>query len=107
MKRRWKWNLLLIVVLLFGGCSTALYTIDSTIVGIIEDIKIEGQFFADDEFLVIQEDDQEGNSLYEIPVNDSDAYEIGQKVEVVIFSNTATDDWDLDNMKFEIEVIEE
>lgn len=44
--------------------------------------------------------------IYEIPVEDIEQYEAGQKLKVTVLSNTETDDWDLDHLKFEIEKIE-
>lgn len=109
MKHSWKSiSVFSFILLMTGGCTFAPYTFQNTVIGTIEEIEIEENFFIDDEFLVIEEENrQPGNSLYMIPVSDSGAYEVGQKVKVDIYSNTNADVWDLDNLKFEIEAIEE
>ena len=109
METTWKSiSVFSVILLLTGGCTFAPYTFQNTVVGTIEEIEIEEKVFMDDEFLVIEEEKrQPDNSLYTIPVSDSDAYEVGQKVKVDIYSNTDADVWDLDNLKFDIEVIEE
>jgi hypothetical protein len=39
-------------------------------------------------------------------VDDIKEYNVGQKLEITVFSNTDEDIWDLDNMKFEIKAID-
>ncbi|QHJ70934.1 hypothetical protein [Planococcus halotolerans] len=109
MENSWKSiSVFSIILLLIGGCTFAPYTFQNTVIGTIEEIEIEEKFFMEDEFLVIEEENrQPDNSLYTIPVSDSEAYDVGQKVKVDIYSNTEADVWDLDHMKFEIEVMEE
>ncbi|RLQ92788.1 hypothetical protein [Planomicrobium sp. Y74] len=109
MKNSWKSiSVFSVILLLAGGCTFAPHTFQHKVVGTIEEIEIEKNFFDDDEFLVIEEQNrQPDNSLYTIPVSDSDEYEVGQKVKVDIYSNTDADVWDLDHMKFEIEVMDE
>lgn len=109
MENYWKSiSIFSIILLLTGGCTFAPYTFQHAVVGTIKEIEIEEKVFMDDEFLVIEEENrQPDNSLYTIPVSDSDKYEVGQKVKVDIYSNTDADVWDLDNLKFEIEVMDE
>ncbi|WP_088006027.1 hypothetical protein [Indiicoccus explosivorum] len=86
------------------------YSLDSTITGTIEEIRVDEKFLFDNEFIVITgKGEQRGSSeaVYEIPVSDSDSYEAGQKVQVAIYSNIDKDLWDLDHMKFEVVVLEE
>ena len=82
------------------GCS-ADYQISTVITGEIEDINKEKE-------LLIILGKFEGNDrtfTFEIPARNLEQYEIGQKVEVTIYSNTDQDIWDPDNMKFEIKKI--
>ena len=96
---------LLIIVgcLLIVGCSD--YQEQFTFTGTVEEKLVE------DEMLVIKEYGQpEGRkpgNTYEIPVKDLSQYDIGQKLEVTVFSNTDDDIWALDHMKFEIKGIDE
>lgn len=89
------------------ACSTAPYTEDSTIQGTIEEMITKEKFLFDDQLLLIKESGKEGEneSVYEIPVDSFKGYEVGQKIEVVVFSNTEADVWDPDQMKFEITII--
>lgn len=94
-----------------SACTFAPYNESFTITGTIEKFITEENFFIDDQFLSIKEygGESEGRgqgNMYEIPVDNFKDYEVGQRVEVVVFSNTDTDDWDLDNLKFEITIIE-
>lgn len=68
------------------------------------------KFLTDDEFIVVRgKADHRGSSVatYDIPVSDSDSFEVGQKVQVEIYSNSNEEDWDLDHLKFEIELLKE
>lgn len=91
-----------------AACSTAPYTEDFTIQGTIEEKITKEKFLFDDQLLLIKESGKEGGneSVYEIPVDSFKGYEVGQKVEVTVFSNTDADVWDSDQMKFEITIIE-
>lgn len=99
------------ILLVVSACTTATYTIGSTITGTIEEFITEEKFLFDDQFLLVKEygGESEGRSPgneYEIPVDSFEGYEIGQNVEVVIYSNTDADVWDLDNLKFEITILD-
>lgn len=98
--------LLLISLLMawMAGCSKD-YHIDFIFEGTIQEKLTE------EAMLVVKEDGgeekgrREGN-VYEIPVDDIDKYNIGQKLRITVFSNTEADIWDVEHMKFEIEKIE-
>lgn len=91
-----------------AACSTAPYTEGSTIRGTIEELITKEKFLFDDKFILIKELGKEGEdeSIYEIPVDSFEDYEVEEKVEVVVYSNLEADLWDPDHMKFEITVIE-
>lgn len=89
-------------LLFLVGCSE--YQKDFAFTGTVEEIVVE------DKILVMKEYDapisrKEGN-VYEIPVDKVERYNVGQKLEVTVFSNIDADIWDLDHMKFEIEEID-
>lgn len=84
------------------GCSND-YQVDNILTGTIEKILME------EEILVIKGYGEEGSTkgnIYEIPVEDPSKYEIGQKIEITIYSNTDADVWDLDRMKFDVKMID-
>ncbi len=95
-------TILLLNLLFIVGCST--YQENFTFTGTVQEILIK------DEMLVLKEyDASEGRkkgNVYEIPVDKVQAYTIGQKLEVTVFSNTDDDIWDLDRMKFEVKTID-
>ena len=99
---------ILVASISIAACSTAPYTEQSTIRGTIEELITKEKFLFDDKFLLITEPEEDGQNerIYEIPIENFDDYKVGQKVEVVIYSNTNTDDWNLNHLKFEITVIE-
>ena len=91
----------LLLICLIAGCSND-YFIDSVVTGTIEDINTEEKVLV---IIGVAKVGGKTNSVYEIPVSDVEEYEIGQKVEVTIYSNTDEDIWDPDNMKIEIKPI--
>ena len=98
--------LILVGLLITAACSTAPYNEDATFTGTIEGLTVKEKFLFDDQLLLIKDDNGNSVSLYEIPVENFEDYEVGQRVEVVVFSNTDADVWDLDHLKFEITVTE-
>ena len=103
--------LISIIILLLGrNFFWQPYSLETTVTGTVEEIKVDEKFLADDEFILVKgKGDYKGSSeaIYEIPVSNSDSYEIREKVQVSIYSNTDKDIWNLDHMKFEIEILEE
>lgn len=97
---------ILIGLLSTAACSSAPYNEDATFTGTVEELTVKEKFLFDDKLLLIKGVGESAGSIYEIPVGSFDEYEVGQKVEVVVFSNTDADVWDLDHLKFEITVIE-
>jgi hypothetical protein len=89
-----------------AACSAAPYNEDSIFTGTIEGLTVKEKFLFDDQLLLIKEDNGDYASLYEIPVDNFQDYEVGQRVKVVVFSNTDADVWDLNHLKFEITIIE-
>jgi len=84
------------------GCSND-YQVDNILTGTIEKILME------EEILVIKGYGEEGSTkgnIYEIPVDDPSKYELEQKLDITIYSNTDADVWDLDHMKFDVKTID-
>ena len=84
------------------GCSND-YQVDNILTGTIEKILIEKKI------LVIKGYGEVGSTkgnIYEIPVDEPSKYELGQKIEVKIYSNTEADVWDVDHMKFDVKIID-
>lgn len=96
-------SLLLLIFLLFAGCSN--YQESFTITGTVEEILVEEEMLVIKEYGGVDEGRKDGN-VYEIPVDDVEKYNIGQKLEITVFSNTTADIWDLDYMKFDIKTVE-
>lgn len=97
-----------ILLLSITACSLASYNHDSTIDGTIEQMKTEEKLLFDVKTLVVKESWKEngGESIYEIPVDSFKDYAVGQKVSVMVYSNTDADVWDPDNMKFDVTIEE-
>lgn len=95
-------SLLFLNVLFIVGCTD--YNEDFTFKGTVEEILVEK------EMLVMKEyDAPEGRvegSVFEIRVDKTEGYHVGQKLEIIVFSNTDADIWDLNHMKFKINVID-
>ncbi|WP_430786870.1 hypothetical protein VBD025_14950 [Virgibacillus flavescens] len=94
---------LFFVYLIFAsmvGCSKD-YQVEYSFTGTIEEKLIA------EKILVMKEDEatREGE-VYEIPVDNVEQYDVGQKLKITILSNTDVDVWDLNHMKFEIEKLE-
>jgi hypothetical protein len=93
---------LLFTYLIFAlmiGCSKD-YQVDFIFTGTIQEKLIE------EDMLVLKEYDapegrREGN-IYEIPVDDIEQYEVGQKLKVTVYSNTDEDVWDLDELRVKV-----
>ena len=95
-------SLLLLIFLLITGCSD--YQESFTFTGTVEEILVEEEMLVIKEYDGVDEGRKEGN-IYEIPVDNLERYNIGQKLEVTVFSNTDADVWDLDRMKFELKTV--
>ena len=92
----------LLCTLFILSCSND-YQVDNILTGTIEKILME------EEILVIKGYGEEGSTkgnIYEIPVDDPSKYELGQKLEITIYSNTDADIWDMDHMKFVVKIID-
>jgi hypothetical protein len=85
------------------GCSN--YQEQFTFTGTVEEKLDEEGMLVMKEYSGSDEGRKDGN-IYEIPVDDIKEYNVGQKLEITVFSNTDEDIWDLDNMKFEIKTID-
>ncbi|QHE51493.1 hypothetical protein [Pontibacillus sp. HMF3514] len=61
----------------------------------------------DEKKLMIMEHDVEDSytSKYEIPVQNANEYELGQKLEVTVFSNELDRTWSLEGDRFEVKTI--
>ncbi|QXE02279.1 hypothetical protein [Terribacillus sp. DMT04] len=46
---------------------------------------------------------EENEKMYEIPVEDTNVFEKGDSLRIVVYSNTSNDIWDLDHLRFDIE----
>ncbi|AYC28410.1 hypothetical protein [Paenisporosarcina cavernae] len=94
--------LLLLLSVTVSGCTSTSFTEDFRINGTIKEV------IQEEEMLLIEGTPASGGNLatYEIPVASLYGYEEGQKVEVIVYSNTDADVWHLDNMKFDITLIE-
>lgn len=98
MNRAFFWiGCVTLIFTMLAGCSSD-YTEKGVLKGTIIEVK--------EEIIKVSEDKKKEN-IFEIPVSPSNQYKIGQKVEVTIYSNTTTDVWDLKNMKFEVDILEE
>lgn len=103
---------LLLVCSIFAiivGCSTTNqendYSRDFIFTGTIQEILREEEMLVMKEYGGEDKGRREGN-IYEIPVNNSEQYEVGEKLKITVYSNIPEDIWDLDHMRFEIEKIE-
>jgi hypothetical protein len=85
------------------GCSN--YQEQFTFTGTVEEKLVESEMLVMKEYGGSDEGRGEGN-IYEIPVDDIKEYNVGQKLEITVFSNTDDDVWALDKMKFEIKLID-
>ncbi len=102
MKKR-KANLLFFISLLFiVGCSD--YQEDFTFTGTVEEKLDEAGMLVMKEYGGNDEGRKDEN-IYEISVDDIKKYNVGQKLEITVLSNTDEDIWDLETMKFEIKKI--
>ncbi|WP_019415361.1 hypothetical protein [Paenisporosarcina sp. TG20] len=101
-KRMISWSFLLMSVFIIVGCSN--YQEDFTFTGIIVEKLVEDEMLVMKEYGGSDEGRIDGN-IYEIPVDKVEGYNVGQKLEITVFSNTDADVWDLDHMKFEIRSI--
>lgn len=72
----------------------------TTISGVIVEIR------KGDDMLLIEGKIDESNqeNLYEIPVPDASVYSVGQNVKVKVYDRTVEDKWDLNDMKFEVDI---
>ena len=96
-------SFILLICLFFAGCSDD-YQESFTFTGTVEEILVE-EMLVIKEYGGVDEGRKDGN-VYEIPVDDVEKYNIGQKLEITVFSNTTADIWDLDNLKFDIKTVE-
>ncbi|WP_093062983.1 hypothetical protein [Psychrobacillus sp. OK028] len=103
MKNKITISFILLICLFFAGCSDD-YQESFTFTGTVEEILIE-EMLVIKEYGGVEEGRKDGN-VYEIPVDDVEKYNIGQKLEITVFSNTSDDSWDLYNMKFDIKTVE-
>jgi hypothetical protein len=87
------------------GCSKD-YQVDFSFTGTIQEKLTEEKMLVMKENGGEYEGRREGN-IYEIPVENIEQYNVGQKLKITVLSNTDKDIWDLDHMKFEIEQIED
>nr|WP_285852007.1 hypothetical protein [Sporosarcina luteola] len=92
------------ICLFFAGCSDD-YQESFTFTGTVEEILVEEEMLIMKEYGGVSQGRREGN-VYEIPVDNVEKYNIGQKLEITVFSNTDADIWNLDNMKFDIKTVE-
>jgi hypothetical protein len=108
MKQKYFLHLIILSATLLSltACTTAPYTEQFTFTGTIEELITEEKLLFDDRFLLVKEGGEGSEEfVYELPVDSFDDYEVGQEVEVVVFSNTDADVWDLQNLKFEITIM--
>ncbi|MEK4520825.1 hypothetical protein NSQ95_15725 [Psychrobacillus sp. FSL W7-1457] len=94
-----------LICLFLAGCADD-YQESFTFSGTVEELD------AQEEILVIKEHNNinkgiRGGNVYVIPVVDVKRYNIGQNVVVTVFSNTDEDVWDVDHMKFDINIVKE
>ena len=94
-----------LICLFLAGCADD-YQESFTFSGTVEELD------AQEEILVIKEHNNvnkgiQGGNIYEIPVVDVKRYNIGQNVEVTVFSNTDEDVWDVNHMNFDINIVKE
>lgn len=95
------------VLLSIMACSTAPYTESFTFTATIEELITKEKFLFDDKYLLVKEENtnDQNDLIYEIPVESFKDYEVGEKVKINVYSNSETDSWDLDHLKFEITVV--
>lgn len=94
--------LLFLSLFFIVGCTD--YREDFTFKGTVEEILVEKEMLVIKEYDA-PEDRVEGN-VFEIPIEDVERYNVGQKLEITVFSNIDADVWDLNHMKFEINPID-
>ncbi|MFJ7827228.1 hypothetical protein [Psychrobacillus sp. NPDC096623] len=93
----------LLVCLFFAGCSD--YEEDFVFTGTVEEILVEEEILVVKEYSGRDESSRDGN-VYDIPFENVEKYNIGQKLEITVFSNVDEDIWDLQHMKFDIKKVE-
>nr|WP_285851946.1 hypothetical protein [Sporosarcina luteola] len=92
------------ICLFFAGCSDDFQEI-FTFTGTVEEILVEDEMLVLKEYGGGDEGRREGN-VYEIPVDNVEKYNIGENLEITVFSNIDADIWDLDHLKFDIKTVE-
>lgn len=98
MKKAFVWiGCVTLIFTMLAGCSSD-YTERDIQKGTIVEVK--------DEMIMVSKDKRK-EIILEIPVSPTDQFKIGQKVEVTIYSKTPADIWAPDEMKFEIDILEE
>ncbi|MFJ7934826.1 hypothetical protein [Sporosarcina sp. NPDC096371] len=104
MKNKITISFILLICLFFAGCSDD-YQESFTFTGTVEEILVEEEMLVIKEYGGVDEGRREGN-VYEIPVDNVERYNVGEKLEITVFSNINADIWDLDHMKFDIKTVE-
>ena len=94
-----------LICLFLVGCADD-YQESFTFSGTVEELYVQEEILVIQEHNKINKGIREGN-VYEIPVVDVERYNIGQNVEVTVFSNTDEDVWDVDHMKFDINIVQQ
>lgn len=105
MKNKITIGVILLICVFLASCSDD-YQESFTFTGIVEELLVQEEMIVIKEYGKTNEGRREGN-VYEIPVVDVDRYNIGQKLEVTVFTNTNEDIWDVEHMKFNINIVEE
>ena len=104
MKNKIKISFILLICLFFAGCSDD-FQESFTFTGTVEEILVEDEMLVMKEYGGVDEGRREGN-VYEIPVDNVEKYNIGEKLEITVFSNIMHDIWDLDHLKFDMKTVE-
>lgn len=91
--------------LFLSGCAND-YQESFTFSGSVVELDVQEDILIIKEHNNINKGLGDGN-VYEIPVVDVDRYTIGQNVEVTVFSNTDEDVWDVNHMKFDINIVKD
>lgn len=98
MKKAFVWiGCVTLFLMILAGCSSD-YTEKTVLKGTIVEVK--------EEMIKVSQEKKKQN-IFEIPASATTQFKKGQKVEVTIYSNTTADVWDLNKMKFEIDILEE
>ncbi|SDJ08958.1 hypothetical protein [Salimicrobium halophilum] len=97
----------LFVILILMGCygdDTVDWYESFRFTGTVEEIRTE------DNMLVMKEynapESRKKGNIYEIPADEIQSYETGDKLLVIVETNTQEDIWDLEHMRFVIKPIE-